>query len=280
MNYATSETSRYAAAPVELFRFDYGLSSYCYTSADRDQPHQGQLYKAAPLSRGQVDQSQEDQAGSLEVSIPRESPVAALFIDYLPVTPVSLTVYRLHRGGTDTISLFRGTVTAATFSENECKLRCAANSDVTGRMIPIAVYQSQCNHVLFSTSRSYDLAGGNRAQSLGCNVSRDDHRATAAITAAQGVTLTVPALDSFPSGHFTYGYVERASGEVRWITAHNGDTITLNYPLRDLAPGERVSVFPGCDGSENTCRSKFNNTINFGGFTRLPQKNPFNSSIQ
>ena len=67
---------------------------------------------------------------------------------------------------------------------------------------------------------------------------------------------------------------------MRWITAHVGDTLTLSYPFKGMAPGETVSVFPGCDGLESTCRNKFNNVLNFSGFTRLPSKNPFSSSIQ
>lgn len=280
MSYAALETSQNSAQPVELFRFDYGLESFYFTSADRDFVHLGRTYLAEALSRTQVDQSQEDQAGSLEVSIPRENPVAGLFIDYLPIVPVSLTVYRCHRGDGDMVCVFQGKVTTATYRENECKLLCAANADVLNRIIPIAVYQPQCNHTVFSKSTRQDMAGGTRAQSIGCNLRREDFRVDGTAQASAGLVLTVPEAAAKPAGWFTYGYLERENGEVRWITAHNGSQLTLSYPLRDLAADEAISLYPGCDGLENTCRSKFNNVINFGGFTRMPAKNPFNNSIQ
>lgn len=280
MSYASLETSQSSAQPVELFRFDYGLETYYYTSADKDFTYQGRLYTATPVSRSQVDQSQEDQAGSLEVSLPRENPVSALFIDYLPIIPVSVTIYRLHRGDSGVVSVFQGKVTSATYTDNECKLRCAANADVLNRIIPIAVYQPQCNHTVFSQSQTYDMAGGNRAQTIGCNASREAYRFAVAVQGVSGLTLTASPLASKPDDWFTYGYVERSNGEVRWITEHTGATLTLSYPFKGLNPGETVSVFPGCDGLESTCRNKFNNVLNFSGFTRLPSKNPFSSSIQ
>lgn len=280
MSYASLETSQSNAQPVELFRFDYGLETYYYTSADKDLTYQGRLYTATAISRSQVDQSSEDQAGSLEVSLPRENPVSALFIEYLPIIPVSVTVYRLHRGDSGVVSVFQGKVTSANFKENECKLRCAANADVLNRIIPIAVYQPQCNHTVFSQSRAYDLAGGSRAQSIGCNANRDAYRVAVTVQSVSGLVLSVSDAAYKPAGWFTYGYVERANGDVRWITGHSGSQLTLSYPFKDLAPGETLSAFPGCDGLEATCRNKFNNVINFSGFTRLPNKNPFSGSIQ
>lgn len=282
MSYRSEETSQYSAQPVELYKFVHGLEAFCYTSADADFVYLGDTYLADAVSRSQIDQSNEDHAGSLDVSVPRESAIAALFVAYLPTTPVSVTVYRLHRGAADdVVTAFRGRVNSATFNENECKLFCAARSEVLARSIPIAVYQPQCNHVLYSQSRAYDLDGGTRAQTVGCGVSRDAFRVSIVASAAHDTTLVASGLGTKPDGWFTYGYVERVSdGDVRWITAHAGGSVELSYPFTNLTPGEALNAYPGCNGTEDTCLSKFNNVVNFGGFTRMPSKNPYTSSIQ
>lgn len=282
MSYKIEETSQYNAQPVELYKFVHGLESFCFTSGDTDFVYRGDTYVADAVSRSQIDQSQEDHAGSLEITVPRESAIAALFVAYLPTTPVSVTVYRLHRGSSaDVVTAFQGRVNSATFNENECRLFCAARSEVLARTIPIAVYQPQCNHVLYSQSKSYDLEGGQRAQTVGCGVSKDAFRVVVSVSYADGQTLVAAGFGTKPDGWFTYGYVERASdGDVRWITSHTGGSVQLSYPFRDLAPGEALNAYPGCNGTEDTCRGKFGNVASFGGFTRMPSKNPYTSSIQ
>lgn len=282
MTYHSAETSQYNAQPVELYKFVHGLVSYCYTSGDVDFVYRGETYVADAVSRSQIDQSQEDHAGSLDITVPRESSVASLFIAYLPTTPVSVTVYRLHRGSAnDVVTAFQGRVNSATFNENECRLFCAARSEVMARVIPVAVYQPQCNHVLYSQSKAFDLDGGSRAQTVGCGVSKDNYRVRVSVSYTDGDTLAAAGLGSKPDGWFTYGYIERVSdGDVRWITSHSGGVVTLSYPFQDLTPGEALNAFPGCNGTEATCRDKFANVVNFGGFTRMPSKNPYTSSIQ
>jgi uncharacterized phage protein (TIGR02218 family) len=37
-----------------------------------------------------------------------------------------------------------------------------------------------------------------------------------------------------------------------------------------IAPGDPFTVTAGCDKRYDTCRAKFNNTINFRGFPQIP----------
>jgi hypothetical protein len=34
--------------------------------------------------------------------------------------------------------------------------------------------------------------------------------------------------------------------------------------------GDTFTAYPGCDKTQNTCTSKFNNLVNFGGFPYVP----------
>ena len=83
-------------------------------------------------------------------------------------------------------------------------------------------------------------------------------------------------LEPYPVNWFALGTILVASGPAvtqwRSIAASSGFTdagtlIQLQTPLT-LAPniGDIVYVYPGCDKTQATCQSKFNNLARFGGF--------------
>lgn len=278
--YSNAENSTNEAAPVELYRFDYGLDTFCFTSSYDDYTHEGLTYKAEALSRTELDQSKEDQAGSITITVPADCPVARLFIAYLPAVPVTLRLYRMHRSLDAVIIAFAGTVNAAKFKDGACELVCQASTAALGRPVPATLFQSQCNRTLFSRTSDYSAeTGPGFAQTIGCNARRDAYEITATVVAIEGLTVSADAFASKPAGWLRGGYVKRASGEVRWITNHGGVIATLVHPFADLEIGEVLLAYPGCDGSADTCRSKFNNIENFGGFDFMPTTNPFNSSL-
>jgi uncharacterized phage protein (TIGR02218 family) len=50
-----------------------------------------------------------------------------------------------------------------------------------------------------------------------------------------------------------------------------GQAFTLWLPMpNDIAVGHTYSVYPGCDRRFATCKAKFNNVANFGGFPHIP----------
>jgi len=62
----------------------------------------------------------------------------------------------------------------------------------------------------------------------------------------------------------------------RTITAHVGNTITINRPFGSgVIAGNAFSAYPGCDHTPGTCRSKYDNGINYGGLEGLPTKNHY-----
>jgi len=44
------------------------------------------------------------------------------------------------------------------------------------------------------------------------------------------------------------------------------------------AVGDQVRAYPGCDHSLITCANKFGNSLNFGGFPFMPEKNPMDGT--
>lgn len=279
-DYNTLEVSRFSASPFELFHFEHGAVSYAYTSGDAAVSYSGRTYQPEALSRSEVDQSDEDWAGGITVTLPVDNPVAQLFAAYLPSSQVYLTVLRAHRSGTGYVVAFAGTVASASFEEGACSLTCQPVGALLSKQVPTMLFQGQCSHALFSQTKYYGAGGvvTGSAQSVGCNVKREAYRVGAELSAVSGLTVKSPAFATKPDGWFTYGHIVLPGGEVRFITAHTGDTLTLSYPINATA-GVTIGAYPGCNGSESTCRTKFNNVINFNGHTRMPGRNPFTTAI-
>ena len=68
---------------------------------------------------------------------------------------------------------------------------------------------------------------------------------------------------------FTSGANANVRATVKSVAA--GVALTLIYPL-PVAPavGDAFTVYAGCDHTQATCQSRFNNLANFRGFPFVP----------
>ncbi len=78
-----------------------------------------------------------------------------------------------------------------------------------------------------------------------------------------------------PSGFFSSGIAE-INGESRGIVKQEGTTLTLSNAFAGN-PSGTIVLYPGCRLTEAACTA-FSNLDNFGGFSRVPVKNPFESA--
>lgn len=115
----------------------------------------------------------------------------------------------------------------------------------------------------------------------GCWLDKADFAYVSNVTAVDSrrTMLTCPAAASKPDGYFTGGIIEMPSGALRYISSHVGNKIYLWRPAHEvvdaLASGSvSLKLFPGCDGSLNTCNDRFNNLDNNGAFYWIPDVNP------
>ena len=82
--------------------------------------------------------------------------------------------------------------------------------------------------------------------------------------------------------YFAGGWLETGTGptiEKRGIlhSAPSGTTdvtLTIDRPLIKAANNQTLTMYPGYDGNIDTCETKFNNRINFGGHAYIPDVNP------
>ena len=126
---------------------------------------------------------------------------------------------------------------------------------------PSTVYEPQCPHRLFD---GY------------CRASESAYRVEATLTLVSfdGLYMGISRNDH-PQNHFALGRIRFRSGAASLFERHiklslNGAIEIVEAPPILPAVGDQVYLWPGCDKGLDTCRSKFNNVVNFGGFPFIP----------
>lgn len=104
-------------------------------------------------------------------------------------------------------------------------------------------------------------------------------RALATVAAVETASVVrVTGLEAYAGGWFAHGRLVVAGGALAgWATeikAHaRGDGIrieTWRAPPAPFAPGDTAWLTAGCDKRFGTCRTKFDNAVNFQGFPHMP----------
>ncbi len=269
MSYDAKEKSQYGGSPVELYKFVYGSNTSYFTSADKDQSYASHTYLHDVITRGEIDASDEDQQGMLEVTVPRTNAIADLFIPNMPIYPVTLTIYRFHRGDSEVVQLWMGEVASIAFTGSTVKLSCQPVGNVLRRNIPSTTYQAQCNWSLYSTQ---------------CGISKTSFAEVATVATVAAAVLTLTISSDRASGYFTNGFVVSSWNERVWVLAHtrlssSSAQLTLMTPFSAISAGAVVTVYAGCDRTLADCKNKFSNLPKFLGFPFIPTKNPFVTGI-
>ncbi len=108
------------------------------------------------------------------------------------------------------------------------------------------------------------------------------------ISATREFNTTTAAVTAEASGHFEYGYVTWTSGANSGTTQlcrkHStiGSKATIQLQLAayyGIEAGDAFDITPGCNKTLTTCKDKFSQVINFGGFPFLPSSDGLRFSI-
>lgn len=259
MSYDALERSTFEGEPWEALWFSSVLQNFRYTSGDEPRIIGGQVFTPEAVICSEPEQNDELGSGSLTVQIPVDCALADLFRGYLPPRPVSLVIYRGHDGEVEIVSPYQGVVASSERDKGICTLSILPEQEDLRRQLPSARFQRQCLR---------------RLGSARCGVNLNDYLVLATLDSVSGRTVRSSAFASKPDGYFRAGWLD-ALGTSMSIANHVGDALTLFFPLPGLAAGMQVVTFPGCQGTESECATKFNNLVNHLGFARIPGVNPF-----
>lgn len=265
MTYLTDEAA--GVDPVELYEFTFGSDVWRYVSSDVDyvHPFTGTTFIAEPVSRGHLQQSEEDTSMTVEITLSSLNPVADFFrTPYLPGRQVWLVVYGAHRGSGATPAVkFRGQVGGVSFDGVTAKLSCIPLSRAINRNVPIQLVQKLCTNTLYDARCLADPATFSVAK---------------IITAISGLTFTLNSATGHPVGFYSGGFLE--GGGHPPATIHDDLSTSLKMLYNPgYTPGDAVTIYAGCDKKIGTCATKFNNVPHFQAFPFMPLLDPFNDEI-
>lgn len=268
MTYEAKEESQADGQPVEFYEFLIGTDRYTVTSGEDEQTVGAFVYRPIPISRGRISSGPPSSQSPLVVQMPSTESPADLYRALIPGQTCTLTIRRLHRtdGINEVVIIYKGVVKSVVYKEGG-QLADLSIVPLTGglsRSVPRITYQGLCNHVLYDG---------------GCKVVEAGFTFSATATAQVGNVLTVPGVTAEVDGYYNGGFVQLGSTDIRLVLDHVGDDLTLLVPFPASVVGQSVSVVAGCDHTLATCKTKFNNVVNYGGFGFVPLRNIFESGI-
>lgn len=272
------EAGRYSR-PVDLYQFNYGAEIFRFTSDAEEITFGGATYTPTEIKRSAPTQNPRERRNT-KVQL-QANAAERPFSDYIGIQPAQImncviTRIQLDEGPdaspllgspqpeptpATAFVLFEGYVTSIAFSGRTCDIDMNPFNEQFSREIPRYKYHGLCNHVLYDSF---------------CQVNPNSFKQSGIVNGVDGNDISI---GGFTGSAFTAGYVQNAAGnDYRMIIIHSSDTFTLLLPFRENILGATVTAFQGCDHSVQTCKTKFNNVANFGGFPLVPGTNPFNQS--
>jgi uncharacterized phage protein (TIGR02218 family) len=270
MPFDTQELSQYGGQPSELFHFrnSVGQTVFALTTGEDEFADGLTLYVPGVINRTSVRQTTEDPSSSLEIRVANDSTIAQQFKAYLPSKPINLLIYRFHANdsGMERRTIFIGQVVSVSFgNDGIATINCDPVTKSRGKKVPWQVYKKGCNWALYEH---------------GCGVLRALFETPVLSYVTSGDTITAAVFAEQEDTWYSNGYIERVvNGERRYITGHVGTDIQLDYPFFDLDAGEALIAVAGCSRTEEVCRDKFDNLINYLGWDYIPEENPYDTNF-
>lgn len=258
--------------PVDLYRIVMGPTIWTLTSSDQDQSYNAgsgtEVYVATAMKRGGIEQKNEISKASIEVTIPIDHELAMSLLTSYSEQVMTITVFT--KRGSSVETAWKGRLASIKPADADFTMNFESVFTSLRRPGLRARFQRSCRHALYGR---------------GCNLVFTDYESIGTLNAITGTTLTVPEAALQTDGYFTGGMVAPDDGALSYIISHAGDQLVLqrvSYSmLTDFAlagAGMAIKLYPGCNHLRDTCNTKFNNLMNYGGFDWIPEKNPMGGS--
>lgn len=270
MTYAAQETSIQDGQPLELYDFQWSTSRELYCSGQEDYDDNGDIYRATPIKRSGTSINSAGKVSKIKLEVPRDFQIAALHVANIPGRTVWLEIKRLHLSDGVTpeiVTYWKGRVIGTEFIGATAEVECEPIDAILEKEGLRRSYQFGCPHMLYSGDCQLlkelwqqNVAGGSITHS--------------------GTTITSAAFGSYADGWFVNGWIVQNGLYQRLIVGHTGNDLTVLEPFYDTGPADFYVAYAGCDRTWATCRDKFSNGDNYGGFRHIPTNNPFENGLE
>lgn len=276
MSYEIEEVSVKDGRPYWLYQFGRGATAWYFTSFPQTLTGLiANTWTPTEIRHNEINQTGNVEKNTLDLEFGLSNEFAlGMLVPSVQVT--TLTVYRLHRGDlADEYEFYwKGRIVGARSSGQKIIL--------TSENIFTSLRRPGCRVRIYRTCR-HDHYG-----SIGCRLDISDWLVNATITAMSGggQVLTVTAAASEANSRYRYGVIKWGNFYSQ-IERHVGSTLVLMLELPGLQEEfddngpVSIQIAPGCNrvrlNEDFGCLS-YDNTINFGGFDKMPRRNPFNGN--
>jgi uncharacterized phage protein (TIGR02218 family) len=257
---------------IDLFRIVMGTRVWTLTSAEKRQTYNAgegvERYDPVAIDRGETVQKNSLAKADLDVTLPLDHSLSQFLLSSFYDQVITLTLFNNDDG--DVSVAWKGRL-ASTKPDNQ-QLTLSFESIFTSLRRPglRARYQRSCRHALYHR---------------GCNLDPEDFAVAATLDAITGTLFTVPEVADHVAGYFRGGMVRAGDGPLAYIADQIGTQLSIQRvppaftdQFATEGAGTAITLYPGCDHARMTCKGKFNNVLNYGGFDWIPQKNPMGGS--
>ncbi len=236
-----------------------------FTTHDCDLVLDGLTYKAdGSFTSGRLDNSASFNQNKFEIKgmldsiqLDGESIKAGLY-DYARVDVFIVNWADTEQGK---VQIRRGWLGEVTLTDGRYTAALHGMHDLLRQRVGDA-YTPECRH---------DLGDGM------CCINLASMEVSGVVTDSFGKTAFSDYMRIEPNGYFDYGKLVWTSGANKGLSVdvHTWDGLNLTMSLwlpmpNAISLGDSYTVCPGCDKRFSTCKTKFGNEINYGGFPHLP----------
>lgn len=245
---------------VFLYHFECGEDDLYLTGDNYTRTYAGITYNIAAIENKEIAYDLKELMGEVAVTIPFAQ---AGYLNQFPAYPydfpvnVEITSYET---SSDTGKLiFKGFVNSFKCSKGMVELGCLSVIEQCRDNYPRLSLARHCCH------RVYDA---------GCGLDSGTYTFVSEILGISTDRMTITASGSQADGYFSYGYLFY-SGRYRHISSSSLESGNQSLSLIHPCPmawevGQTTNLVAGCDRSQATCTTKFNNFLHFLGFPYAP----------
>lgn len=253
-------------------KITHGTTTYLIATGTRDIVIDGETYLAQPSARGAVEIRTLGDDKPLELRLPVSHEFVQRYMaGNVPPRDIQVEIRSAYESTFDLMHV--GIVVAASVEGHVARFTVPKSIDVAVRKrLPVLSVGRLCGHVLYNAD---------------CRADRAAFTVSSTIAAIDGRTVRcdIALDDTWARGG---ELVHTASGEAMTIFEHEQTvdlagphaTLTLQAAIYGMQVGDAVTITAGCRHDITTCRNRFDNVPNFGGFSQLPEVNPFKPSTR